>query len=412
MPVEQNVVEIIPYEQLIDGSVDLSVVIEKSYGFAGMGILAIRGIPTFVEKRKALLPLAFKFSALPEEVKEKYVHPPSYYSTGWSHGKEKLEGKPDFSKGSFYANPVHDYPVEDQELIDKFPSFLYPNIWPREEMPQLEFAFKDLGRLIVETGKLLAKHIDRYVHSRLPTYPPNHLLNIISNSRVCKARLLNYFPPKQFREQNLQLSNSGKSYAIHSSDLKQSSSASQQPSSNNLSIDLTKLKKQEDEDISSWCGWHNDHGSLTGLTVAMFFDEQGNPVSCPDRRSGLYIRSRSGTLVKVTIPEDCLAFQIGETACIHSGGLLQATPHCVRASTDPDDEVSASLTRCTFAVFMEPEWHYPMSPPAGLNQDQLELIVSGSSAKHLPPGVPPLSARWRKSQDFGQFAERTLQSYY
>jgi len=28
-----------------------------------------------------------------------------------SHGKERLEGKPDTAKGSFYFNPVHDKPV-------------------------------------------------------------------------------------------------------------------------------------------------------------------------------------------------------------------------------------------------------------------------------------------------------------
>lgn len=44
-------------------------------------------------------------------MKEKYVHAKSVYSFGWSHGKEKLEGKPDIAKGSFYFNPIHDRPV-------------------------------------------------------------------------------------------------------------------------------------------------------------------------------------------------------------------------------------------------------------------------------------------------------------
>ncbi len=35
------------------------------------------------------------------------------YSFGWSHGKEKLEGKPDTAKGSFYFNPIHDRPVSN-----------------------------------------------------------------------------------------------------------------------------------------------------------------------------------------------------------------------------------------------------------------------------------------------------------
>jgi hypothetical protein len=32
----------------------------------------------------------------------------------------------------------------------------------------------------------------------------------------------------------------------------------------------------------------------------------------PDPDAGLYIRARSGKMVKVNIPKDCLAFQTGE----------------------------------------------------------------------------------------------------
>ena len=34
------------------------------------------------------------------------------------------------------------------------------------------------------------------------------------------------------------------------------------------------------------------------------------------------------------IPDDCLALQCGETAQMFSGGLLRATPHCVRLLTN------------------------------------------------------------------------------
>lgn len=64
----------------------------------------------------------------------------------------------------------------------------------------------------------------------------------------------------------------------------------------------------------------------------MYLDLEGNEVKCPDPNAGLYARSRSGDLVKVSIPQDYLAFQIGETAQIQSGGILQATPHCVKYS--------------------------------------------------------------------------------
>lgn len=60
-----------------------------------------------------------RFAALPDATKSRYEDASSYYSIGWSHGKEKLEGKPDFSKGSYYANPLANRPVEDEELIKR-----------------------------------------------------------------------------------------------------------------------------------------------------------------------------------------------------------------------------------------------------------------------------------------------------
>lgn len=41
-----------------------------------------------------------------------------------------------------------------------------PNVWPRETIPELEIYFKALGRLMVDTGSLLAQHIDKFVHSK------------------------------------------------------------------------------------------------------------------------------------------------------------------------------------------------------------------------------------------------------
>lgn len=43
--------------------------------------------------------------------------------------------------------------------------------------------------------------------------------------------------------------------------------------------------------------------------------------------------------------------QVGESMQIHSGGLLQATPHFVRSASSP---AAAGVSRNTFAVFMQP----------------------------------------------------------
>ena len=70
-----------------------------------------------------------------------------------------------------------------------------------------------------------------------------------------------------------------------------------------------------------------------------------------DKEAGLYIRSRTGEVTKVDIPENYLAFQLGEALQVATEGRLAATPHCVRASRRPE------LARNTFAVFMQPESH-------------------------------------------------------
>ncbi len=168
------------------------------------------------------------FANLDSTKQAKYIHSGSNYSFGWSHGKEKLEGTFDLAKGSFYANPQHDNPSSDVEIIKKYPEFVHPNIWPKEELPELELAFKELGTLIVSVGHLIAKQCDQYVSSRCSTYTPNLLEGIVANSICCKARLLHYFPQTVATVES------------HSTD------------------------ETDTQNFSSWCGWHNDHSALTG----------------------------------------------------------------------------------------------------------------------------------------------------
>ncbi len=217
-----------------------------------------------------------------------------------------------------------------------------------------------LGQLIVRTGILVARQCDRHVHRVNPNYPEHMLENIVSTSRVCKARLLHYFPM------------------------------------------VDSIVSEDD----AWCGWHNDHGSLTGLTVSMYLDKDGNEIACPDPRAGLYIASRKGKIVQVKVPSDHLAFQIGETAQIHTGGVLQATPHYVRGA---ETQESRGVSRETMAVFMEPHWDHHMRSP---DNQSIERVLSGSTQEFLPVGVPLLKSRWTPEHDFGKFSEITYKSYY
>lgn len=70
------------------------------------------------------------------------------WNAGWSHGKEKLGDKPDMAKASFYANPCMDEPDPANKVNEKYPFFYPKNIWPTEDMPELEPAFKKLGKLM------------------------------------------------------------------------------------------------------------------------------------------------------------------------------------------------------------------------------------------------------------------------
>eukprot|EP00299_Pterocystis_sp_00344_P009784 c4228_g1_i1.p1 GENE.c4228_g1_i1~~c4228_g1_i1.p1 ORF type:complete len:359 (-),score=86.90 c4228_g1_i1:18-1094(-) len=356
MPTSQAVV-VLDYQDLV-AEKDLSAEIARAYGFDGLGILAVRGVPGFDEKRRRLLPLARAFALLPEHIKQKYEHPQSYYSFGWSHGKEKFNGAADLAKGSFYANPQYDRPVDDEQVVNDHIAFVHPNIWPDEDMPGFSEAFKQCGQLMVEVGQLIAKQCDRYVSSLCPTYEANKLERIIQTSKCCKARLLHYF-------------------------------------------DLTD--KSAECRADSWCGWHNDHGSLTALCPGMFIDENGDECSCPDPAAGLYIHTRTGKTVKAAVPDDCMAFQIGETAQVHSGGLLQATPHCVMGGK------ARAVSRESFAVFMEPNWDEQMNVPTDVDPAN---AMMGSRLDLIPHGVPLLEKRWSNDQDFNAFTDKTLRSYY
>ena len=306
-----------------------------------------------------------------------------------SHGREKVEGnKYDFSKGSFYANPLSENLLQTmldrrscvsaltkgnqdmdkmEELLDwdeslqsiqtddelralakSNPAFFAPNIWPSNHLPELEPAFLEAGQLLHEVGILVARCCDSYVAKCCPGYEPNKLEKILRHSKCCKARLLHYFAT----EDNTNDDNGS----------------------------------PDDSQFSTWCGWHNDHGSLTGLLPALYIDNNGLIVDSPDPKAGLYIKSRNGALVHAKIPENAIAFQVGETMQIHSGGWLQATPHAVRGCK------GGNVSRETFAVFMEPEYHSSMTLPEGRTLEHTQCI---DAERWLPRNVRTLRSRWK-----------------
>ncbi|XP_011648664.1 uncharacterized protein LOC101206989 isoform X1 [Cucumis sativus] len=335
-------------ESQVDRNVDLSMKIEEGFGPKGLGILSVTDVPGFPSLRKDLLRLSSRLAKLPEDVKKKLEDPHTRYNFGWSHGKEKLEsGKPDLLKGSFYANPILDTPTTDASLIQRYPSYCGSNIWPSKELPELESAFKALGKLILDVGLMLAYHCDQYAAKMMKLHEDKALEKIILNSRCHKGRLLYYFPAQQ------------------------------------------STCSEDSDKLSSWCGWHTDHGSLTGLTCATF-TRDGLEIPCPDSAAGLYIRTRTGEVVKVYYGENEIAYQIGETTEILSRGYLCATPHCVRA---PKGEEASNLERSTFALFMQPDWDQKLNFPEEV---------------HIHKEIIPTNC----VLTFGEYSEKLLDKYY
>ena len=139
--------------------------------------------------------------------------------------------------------------------------------------------------------------------------------------------------------------------------------------------------------MDDWCGLHNDHDSLTGLTKAMYFDSEGKEIENKDKDAGLYIYDRKGTVVKGKWNSNQLAFQIGEASQIHTAGLLVATPHLVKGSY-------GNVGRGTMACFMQPKWDVKMSPPKDSKIEDCNVNVL------------------KEGMDFAQFSEKRLAEYY
>lgn len=202
------------------------------------------------------------------------------------------------------------------------------------------------------TATLLGRHIDRYVTKAVPHYEPNFLERTVEEGKDHIGRVLHYYPME------------------------------------------SKLAVEDD-----WCGWHNDHSCLTGLMPAAFYDGQGHRVKPTGTDGGLYAITRDGQQTRIQIPEDCIAFQSGETLQIMSGNAVEATPHSVMSFADL---VGKDVTRETMAVFYQPGPGLVMRVPEG--RDREKTLAS-------KPMIPELRPRFEDGMTFADFSVRTIQSY-
>ena len=261
---------------------------------------------------------------------DKLESPQSKWLVGWSCGKETLkDGRYDTLKGSYYVNCAPAFDEKQSSVAEKYPSFpeyTAPNVWPAKDLlPGFEETFRELCNLIIEIAALVARACDKYAEANIEDYKKGYLQQMVQSSLFTKARLLHYFPTPTPQGE-------------------------------------TTASAGGDED--DWCATHLDHGCLTGLTSAMFVDEEAQPPqsgsnfaplqeldASPDPKAGLYIHSRTGAVTKVSIPRDCLAFQTGEALEVITKGKFKAVPHFVRGAGPGQ---GGQVARNTLAVFTQP----------------------------------------------------------
>ncbi|KAG7860410.1 hypothetical protein KL939_001896 [Ogataea angusta] len=258
-----------------------------AFGKDSLGILVVKDLPKeYHELRRKVLTQASYLTRLDKQSLQDLECPEGYYLTGWSLGKEKLaNGVADELKGSFYINcsffkdpSLEGPPPEESRGYENYKAYTTWNKWPKESLDELkgfQQNCKALISLMIEISLQICEKIDIYCEKHLRNYQPGYLESIIRESTTSKARLLHYLP---------------------------NTSSSQ----------------------ADWCGEHCDHSCITALTSALFFDGDAELAASPDPSAGLYIRDRRGSVVKVNIPPDCLAFQSGSALDEVSGHQFKA----------------------------------------------------------------------------------------
>ena len=298
----------------------------------------------------------------------------SLYNAGWSRGKEKLGDKPDYAKASYYFNPLTDTPGTEAERA-MYPASYPCNKWPKEDQTNLK-SFRDnakhLGEIMHNTAVLLSRHIDRLAVRNVKGYRPGLLYNAMKETEKAKGRLLYYYPIEQ-------------------------------------SGDCDGPKPSFD----NWIGWHNDSGFLTTLSGELYLDDAtGKPLhkSQIDPDAGLYVTDRSGESIHVSIPEDCMAIQIGEVVQILTGGVVSATPHCVRGPNpnfNSADGPGIKVARISCPCFIDSKPTFPLVAPNGSSKEQ---VVNAGVGREK---VPALEDRWTQDgMAFGDFLQKTFEKYY
>lgn len=315
--------------------------IKNAFGLDGLGIILIKDLPVFECERLNILSSIKKFAELPDNIKSKYIDSKSNYSFGWSHGKEKMKKNEfDKSKGSFYNN-IGTNCNENQ------------NIWP-DEIPDFKEKLNKMASLQIRIGLEISKLLDNYLFDITNgIHKKNTFYNLLEKNNNFKARALHYFPC------------------------------------------------ENEKNIDNLCGWHLDHGCITTLLSPIYFSNNFNKINNINDKDGLYIKTQAGDTLKINIPENCICIQLGETFQFLSGGLLRATPHCVKGTTNKE------ITREQLVVFLDCSFDTILTIPK-YSLEYSKIV----NTPFLPENIPKLEKRIRNNISYKEFTQKTIDFYY
>ena len=131
----------------------------------------------------------------------------------------------------------------------------------------------------------------------------------------------------------------------------------------------------------------------------MYLDAEGKEVQLKSKSGGLYCKNRFSEVERISIPTNMMAFQLGESTQIQTGGLVEATPHSVVKS---NEIAGKNISRNTFVVFIEPHKLQEMRTPEGISPEKVHV-------NHY--GVRPIKDRWDNGILFKEFENRAQHTY-